>query len=183
MEKGLAVNEPITLSRLDRMAGPWRAPGTAQLSPGDRLLANIDVGEGCWEWRASVQSGGYGLLSVETRKLLVHRVMYEAFCGAIPDGLTIDHLCRNRRCVRPSHLEAVTMRENILRGTSPSAIHALQTHCLRGHAYDAANTHTRKPPLGSERHCLICKHRRSAERAAKRREERHRRNPQRWPNG
>ncbi len=69
-----------------------------------------------------------------------HRAAYELYVGPIPEGLTIDHLCRNTLCVNPAHLEAVTMRENILRGTGPSAQAARKTHCLRGHPFDDGNT-------------------------------------------
>jgi hypothetical protein len=82
-----------------------------------------------------------------------HRVSYEAFKGPIPDGLTIDHLCRNRACVNPEHLEPVTMRVNCLRGESPAAVHARKTHCPKGHEYSAENTYRHK---GNHRMCKLC---------------------------
>jgi hypothetical protein len=72
--------------------------------------------------------------------------------GQIPDGLTLDHLCRNRRCVNPAHLEAIPHSENIRRGKSPSALNRLKTHCKRGHAYTQENTHIHN----GERHCRTC---------------------------
>lgn len=66
---------------------------------------------------------------------MAHRVAYELLIGPIPAGMTLDHLCRNRLCVNPVHLEAVTNRVNILRGTSPAAIHARKVACPNGHPY------------------------------------------------
>ena len=76
------------------------------------------------------------------RKMIqAHRVAYELVKGKIPAGLELDHLCRNRICCNPAHLEAVTGRENSLRGVSPWAKNACATHCPRGHPYDAENTY------------------------------------------
>lgn len=90
---------------------------------------------GCWRWTASTKGPtGYGQFSLNGRPRLAHRVAYEMFIGPIPDGLQIDHLCRNRWCVNPAHLEPVTNQENGRRGR------AVRTHCPHGHPYDAINT-------------------------------------------
>ncbi|MFJ4777405.1 HNH endonuclease signature motif containing protein [Streptomyces sp. NPDC088762] len=90
-------------------------------------------------------SGGYRTVKLETgQKRYTHRIMYEQAKGPIPEGLQIDHLCRNRACANPEHLEAVTQKENILRGTGPSAQQARQTHCLNGHPFDEVNTYVYK---------------------------------------
>ena len=112
-------------------------------------------GAPCWEWGGGIMKNGYGTFWYEGRTMLVHRWSYGYLVEPIPEGLTIDHLCRNRTCVRPSHLEAVTSRENTLRGDTPAARNSKKTHCSRGHLYNIGNTYTRKDRR--ERGCRICR--------------------------
>ena len=109
---------------------------------------------GCWLWLAGKQSGGYGACRhpVTNRMILAHRFFYEALRGPIPPGLQIDHLCRVRSCVNPNHMECVTCRENLLRGVSPAAQHARQTHCASGHLLLGDNVR----PCKRYRQCRIC---------------------------
>ena len=88
---------------------------------------------GCWLWIGSCDSGGYGQLSVNGAQVMAHRFAYEQFIGPIPQGLTLDHLCKVVCCVNPHHSEPVTLKENILRGDGPCAKYARATHCKNGH--------------------------------------------------
>ncbi|KKM02057.1 hypothetical protein LCGC14_1788260 [marine sediment metagenome] len=96
-------------------------------------------GTGCWPWQRAT-SRGYGQLSINGTVCSAHRTAYEIVKGPIPDGLQIDHLCRNTRCINPDHMEAVTARVNTLRGNNPPAVNARKTHCKRGHEFVADNT-------------------------------------------
>lgn len=111
---------------------------------------------GCWLWIAYTQPGGYGQFFYDGRMGLAHRWSYEHYVGPIPEGLTLDHLCRHPSCVNPEHLEPVTMRENVLRGNGVCAKQARQTHCKRGHEFDSANTHVRLRGTSLIRVCRAC---------------------------
>lgn len=110
----------------------------------------------CWLWQAAISSG-YGVFAVSrTKKVRAHRLAYELSIGPIPDGLTLDHLCRVTRCVRPTHLEPVTMTTNSLRGISPPAQNARKAHCKHGHAFNAVNTHYSYRQGTLRRRCRAC---------------------------
>jgi len=102
---------------------------------------------GCWLWTKCTLPCGYGWMSVPDgwtgvlgrRQEAAHRVSYRLYKGDIPEGLEIDHLCRVRSCVNPDHLEAVTRRENVLRGVGLAAINAVKTHCKHGHLLSGPN--------------------------------------------
>lgn len=114
----------------------------------------IDPVTGCHIWQRHVAPNGYGQICTPGRiRRIAHRAAYEVAKGPIPDGLQIDHLCKNTRCVNPDHLEAVTQRVNALRSNSPAALNAQKTHCPRSHPYAAGNM--RQRPNGS-RVCLTC---------------------------
>jgi hypothetical protein len=90
---------------------PWR-----HMTLRDRLLSRLELDpSGCVLWTGHKQVGGYGQIQHKGKALLVHRVMYELFTGPIPRGMTIDHLCRVRHCANVSHLEVVTLQENLSR--------------------------------------------------------------------
>lgn len=138
---------------------------------GDRVLVMPD---GCWEWQGIKNAYGYGVITTGStsygtvRRFMAHRLAWEFLRGPIPDGLQMDHLCRNRGCVNPDHLEPVTQHENLLRGNTIPARNAAKTHCAKGHAYDEANT--RRDKKTGARICRACRadqqRRRRAERTA-----------------
>lgn len=103
---------------------------------------SMDPNNGCWLWLGAFYPLGYGMVTVHgTRKpTQAHRMSYLLFNGSIPEGLHLDHLCRVRGCVNPQHLEAVTKKENTLRGFGITAMHARKTHCAKGHEFTNENT-------------------------------------------
>lgn len=125
-----------------------------------RILAEPNTG--CWIWLGAVTGNGYGSISLYPPKRTVkaHRYIYELHRGKIPAGLVLDHLCRNRRCVNPSHLEPVTQRENLLRGFWPSQAgehNRSKRRCPKGHQYTADNLMRKIRRSGEiERRCREC---------------------------
>lgn len=138
--------------------------------PNSFMLADfmffVSVTPTCWVWKGRIKDTGYGALY--RRRLFddyAHRISYRLFVGEIPEGLTIDHLCRNRVCVNPEHLEAVTQRINNLRGTGVSARHAVATYCQRGHPKSEANTYYAPDGRGGCcRECYLLRSRRQQQR-------------------
>jgi hypothetical protein len=102
----------------------------------------VNGNTGCWEWTAA-KTNGYGRYGIGPRRdyhlLVAHRYAYSVLIGPVPDEMHCDHLCRNRQCVNPAHLEVVTQRENKLRGDGTTAVNAAKTHCTRGHELDGDN--------------------------------------------
>lgn len=119
----------------------------------ERLFNRIDKKpSGCWVWTGAVDGNGYGRLRIGGELFCAHRAAYEMIRGAIPEGLQLDHLCRNRLCVNPAHLEPVTHQENVKRGKHPS-----RTHCLHGHERTPENTYVLKRKGGKlMKNCRIC---------------------------
>lgn len=115
---------------------------------------------GCWLWTGTVGNSRYGLIVGARkpqgghRKHLVHRLAYENLVGPIPEGFTLDHLCKRRECVNPAHLEPVTLKENVLRADGWARANAAKTHCPRGHEYTPENTYTNKRNMRTCRTCL-----------------------------
>lgn len=120
----------------------------------------------CWLWTGGTNgAAGYGQMHVGQEhggwRMLAHRFSYENTYGPIPPGLTIDHLCFNPRCVAPHHLEAVSLRTNILRGNGFAAIHARKTCCPQGHEYTPDNT---RISVKGSRICRACERQKARER-------------------
>lgn len=124
---------------------------------GDRFWSKVNKTETCWLWTAHTDKDGYGIYRAERKNWRVHRLTYEDVNGPIPIGLVIDHLCRTRNCVRPSHLEATTAPDNVRRGF------VLQTHCSKEHEYTASNTGKQS---NGRRYCRQCERDRNKARRA-----------------
>ena len=110
----------------------------------------------CWLWTDGQDSKGYGRFKVETKGRKAHVVGYELLVGPTPNGLEPDHLCRVRHCVRPSHLEWVTHKVNVLRGEGKMARLARQTECLNGHPLDGPLADLIPDPRLGRRICRKC---------------------------
>jgi hypothetical protein len=125
-------------------------------TPMERLRRKLIVSEtGCWIVRCSPRNG-YGHISDRRRTMYAHRFMYEALVGPVPDGLDLDHLCRNRLCCNPDHLEPVTRKANLDRAF---AVRPKPTRCPSGHAYTEENTYMSQ---GKYRVCRTCRRIREA---------------------
>lgn len=121
-----------------------------------RFWAKVNKTDTCWLWTGSVNARGYGRVRrgpAPGKVIPAHRYAYMAVVGPIPPGLVIDHLCRVKRCVNPTHLEAVPDRVNVARGVGPTAVNARKTHCKRGHEFTPENTG--RTPIGG-RYCVQC---------------------------
>lgn len=125
----------------------------------DKLLDGIkkDPITQCWNWIKGKTSCGYGALYINKKQISSHRLSYFLYKGKIPKRLEIDHLCRNRACCNPNHLEAVTRRINLLRGETLPARNASVTHCPKGHRYTKTNLVKNRP----NRVCKQCNRLRS----------------------
>jgi HNH endonuclease len=120
----------------------------------DRFWEKVEKNKtDCWEWTAA-KLKGYGWFNIGGKSVSAHRLSYEMLVGDIPEGLQLDHLCRNRGCVNPDHLEPVTPRVNTLRGEALSAKRSRMTHCIRGHEFTEENTWVSKK---NQRRCKKCK--------------------------
>lgn len=135
------------------------------LSPDEieRLAGGFLVSDGCWPWIRRSNKDGYGQFSLRGRPWRAHRVVYAWLIGPIPEGMTLDHLCRNRLCVNPAHLEPVTNRVNVLRGDTITGRNVRKTHCPKGHPLSPENLCSWERSRG-KRSCRICRAERARER-------------------
>lgn len=132
-----------------------------RLSDAERFWSKVDQSGDCWIWTGSRYKNGYGAFHIGSRKeqnlttVCAHRFAYEQAGHAIPEGLVLDHLCRNRACVNPDHLEPVTVKVNNQRGAGNSK----RTHCPAGHPYDEQNTYYAQQSRGAglARMCRACR--------------------------
>jgi hypothetical protein len=125
----------------------------------------IEDKDGCWNWKGSVEKDGYGKCGLRSGSTLAHRAFYGILVGKIPSGLELDHLCKNRKCVNPKHLEPVTHVENISRGIyTINHRNGRKTHCKRGHPFDDKNTYVETYNGIIMRKCVTCRNTRQRER-------------------
>lgn len=132
--------------------GHWNRPPISVLLA--RFWVRVEKGDGCWLWHGT-RCDGYGHFRGHGKSRGAHRIAYELLIGPVPEGLELDHLCRNRGCVNPAHLEPVTHEENWRRGQSFSAVNAQKTHCPHGHEYTPENTY-RSASHPRSRRCRQC---------------------------
>lgn len=148
----------------------WQRTGEGPMlrrkTPGERFWDKVDASGDCWIWMAD-RVNGYGRFHVDgTTRVVAHRWSYEALVGEVPAGLQLDHLCRNRSCVNPDHLEPVTDVENQRRGSSPSGINHRKSRCRRGHPFEGDNLWV---DSHGHRHCRECQRAQGRQNARRRR--------------
>ena len=141
-----------------------RTRGTTQLNrriyarrdPIMLFMSHVEIAsDGCWNWTASVDHYGYGQFTLAGKKMGAHRAGWLLAIGPIEPSMQLDHLCRNRRCVNPDHLEPVTCRENLLRGDTLAARNHRKTECSHGHRFVDENIIWKSS--GGNRKYRVCK--------------------------
>ncbi len=119
--------------------------------PSDR----VDIkANGCWIWTGTKNEDGYGLVHLGGKREYVHRVMYQMFVGPVNNNRELDHLCRNPSCCNPLHLEAVSSRENSIRGNHPLFVIHRERRCRKGH--DLSNPLNVRTSRDGRTRCKVC---------------------------
>ena len=154
------------MSRFVRDDGSKRARFVLIGDKGDlfRFITKVCVEQetGCWLWTGSKNRNGYGKFWYHGRTGTAFRFAYKFWHGPLPPGHEPDHLCENKICVNPDHLEGVTRRENLIRGNSPVGLNARKLHCIRGHTFTTTTTYSWR----GQRYCRICNNNRAKARYA-----------------
>lgn len=128
--------------------------GPKPIPPSERFHGRYIVSENtCWEWQGSRSPEGYGRIGTPIGPVYAHRVSYEIHHGPIPEGRVVDHICNNRCCVNPAHLQAITHRQNVLRGEAPNVLIHWTGHCSNGHDLSDPRHAYRRPDNGA----VVCR--------------------------
>lgn len=122
-----------------------------------RFRFQVCLSKGCWFWDGPVNRNGYSRTTIDGRTIVLHRLIYQIMKGPLTKKKVLDHLCRERRCCNPDHLQPVTVKENTRRGESGPGRNARKATCKRGHKLSGANVRIRKRAGGTERVCKACK--------------------------
>jgi hypothetical protein len=152
------------------LSRPKVTEATVALFHGKYVVEDAGFDSPCWMWRGNRDRDGYARFAAGEKRGFsrAHQFAYEVLVGPVKGGLHLDHLCRNRRCVNPSHLEPVSVRENLMRGETYAASAAAKTHCKYGHPLSGENLYV--PPGSGTRKCRECVRRRKREWRARQRD-------------
>jgi hypothetical protein len=129
---------------------------TLSVADDARFWAKVTSDGDCWRFTSNINTAGYGMFRIGKKKYLAHRVSFTALVTTIPDGLTLDHLCRNRACVNPDHLDPVPIGVNTARAARPPGGWLIPptSHCRNGHEYTPDNTGVNS---NGSRKCWTCR--------------------------
>lgn len=152
----LAAGHPGQRQLRDRLGSVMTAATPPPPRDGEvqKFWSRVQQQGDCWVWTGTLDGTGYGVFCHAGKRFRSHRYSYELMVAEIPAGLVIDHLCRNRACCNPWHLEPVTEQVNIIRGIGPTAINAAKTECPQGHAYSPDNVYVDR---SGYRYCRQCR--------------------------
>ncbi|MFJ8213256.1 HNH endonuclease signature motif containing protein [Streptomyces sp. NPDC096033] len=142
----------------------WQRSRMTVIEPCNDFWRQVEPTGFCWNWTGRRTHNGYGDFREGGVRTRAHRYAYEMLVGPIPEGLVLDHLCRNRLCVNPDHLEPVTIGENVLRGMGPTSIAFRRGECVKGHSVDETTGYLRS---NGRYECRACSHRRQQEKPKK----------------
>lgn len=156
--KGMPMREETKIKSSRSKKGkpsPLKGRGSSYDELLERFESKVEILiTNCWKWNGHIEENGYGRFGIGSHLMVsAHRMSYILYKGPIDLGLTIDHLCKNKWCVNPNHLEPVTLKENLLRSNAITTINKNKQECDSGHIFSLSNTYIR--PVGS-RDCRIC---------------------------
>lgn len=134
-----------------------------KMTPEERFWKKVNMSANCWDWVGTINKDGYGYgiptaLFKKFNTDRAHRVAWMLYGFHIPHGMFIDHICRNRKCVKPAHLRVVTPRENALENNNcAGALNKNKNSCVRGHMFSGKNLYVRTVGGKTRRYCKECR--------------------------